>query len=105
MGKVLIELVGLDVAETIEKAIANEKTYQLRCLVADFAVHNGLMETQMLLVDTTDTKVARGVHQFARKKGRTKAGAQGERLQSVFGAGATVYPRPLSQAVCWSQAG
>jgi uncharacterized protein involved in outer membrane biogenesis len=60
MGKVLIELVGLDVAETIEKAIANEKTYQLRCLVADFAVHNGLMETQMLLVDTTDTKVVGG---------------------------------------------
>jgi AsmA family protein len=60
MGKVLIELVGLDVAETIEKAIAKEKTYQLRCLVADFAVHNGTMETQMLLVDTTDTKVVGG---------------------------------------------
>ena len=60
MGKVLIELVGLDVAETIEKAIAKEKTYQLRCLVADFAVHNGRMETQMLLIDTTDTKVVGG---------------------------------------------
>jgi hypothetical protein len=60
MGKVLIELVGLDVAETIQKAIAKEKTYQLRCLVADFAVHNGRMETQMLLIDTTDTKVIGG---------------------------------------------
>jgi uncharacterized protein involved in outer membrane biogenesis len=60
MGKVLIELVGLDVAETIEKAIAKEKAYQLRCLVADLAVHNGRMETQMLLVDTTDTKVIGG---------------------------------------------
>jgi hypothetical protein len=60
MGKVLIELVGLDVAETIEKAIAKEKTYQLRCLVADFAVHNGTMETQMLLIDTNDTKVVGG---------------------------------------------
>jgi hypothetical protein len=60
MGKVLIELVGLDVAETIEKAIAKEKTYQLRCLVADFAAHNGIMETQMLLIDTTDTKVVGG---------------------------------------------
>ncbi len=60
MGKVLIELVGLDVAETIEKAIAKEKTYQLRCLVADFAVQNGRMETQMLLVDTNDTKVIGG---------------------------------------------
>ena len=60
MGKVLIELVGLDVAETIQKALAREKTYQLRCMVADFAVHNGRMETQMLLIDTTDTKVMGG---------------------------------------------
>jgi uncharacterized protein involved in outer membrane biogenesis len=60
MGKVLIELVGLDVAETIEKAIAKAKAYQWRCLVADLAVHNGRMETQMLLVDTTDTKVIGG---------------------------------------------
>jgi uncharacterized protein involved in outer membrane biogenesis len=60
LGTVLTELVGLDVAETIQKAISQEKTYQLRCLVADFAVHNGRMETQMLLVDTTDTKVIGG---------------------------------------------
>ena len=60
LGRVLTELVGLDVAETIQKALAREKTYQLRCLVADFAVHNGRMETQMLLVDTTDTKVMGG---------------------------------------------
>ena len=60
MGRVLTELVGLDVAETIQKAIAREKTYQLQCLVADFTVHNGRMETQMLLVDTTDTKVMGG---------------------------------------------
>jgi uncharacterized protein involved in outer membrane biogenesis len=60
LGRVLTELVGLDVAETIQKALAREKTYQLRCLVADFAVHDGRMETQMLLVDTTDTKVIGG---------------------------------------------
>jgi uncharacterized protein involved in outer membrane biogenesis len=60
LGRVLIELAGLDVAETIEKAFARKKTYQLRCLVTDFAVHNGRMETQMLLVDTTDTKVIGG---------------------------------------------
>ena len=56
----LTELVGLDVVETIQKAIARGKTYQLRCLVADFKVYNGRMETQMLLIDTTDTKVIGG---------------------------------------------
>jgi uncharacterized protein involved in outer membrane biogenesis len=60
LGRVLIELVGLDVAETIQKALARKKTYQLRCLVADFTVHNGRMETQMMLIDTTDTKVTGG---------------------------------------------
>ena len=60
LGRVLTELVGLDVAETIEKALARQKTYQLRCLVADFTVHDGRMETQMLLIDTTDTKVIGG---------------------------------------------
>jgi hypothetical protein len=60
LGTVLMELVGLNVAEAIEKALAHKKTYQLQCLVADFAVHNGRMETQMLLVDTTDTKVIGG---------------------------------------------
>ena len=60
LGRVLIELVGLDVVETIQKTIARGKTYQLRCLVADFTVHNGRMETQMLLIDTTDTKVIGG---------------------------------------------
>jgi uncharacterized protein involved in outer membrane biogenesis len=60
LGRVLTELVGLDVAETIEKALARQKTYQLRCMVADFTVHDGRMETQMLLIDTTDTKVIGG---------------------------------------------
>jgi uncharacterized protein involved in outer membrane biogenesis len=60
LGTVLMELVGLNVAEAIEKALARKKTYQLQCLVADFAVHNGRMESQMLLVDTADTKVIGG---------------------------------------------
>jgi uncharacterized protein involved in outer membrane biogenesis len=60
LGTVLMELVGLNVAEAIEQALAHKKTYQLLCLVADFAVHNGRMETQMLLVDTTDTRVVGG---------------------------------------------
>jgi len=60
LGTVLVELVGLNVAEAIEKAIAPKKASQIHCLVADFAVHNGRMETQMLLVDTPDAKVIGG---------------------------------------------
>ena len=60
LGRVLTELVGLDVAETIQKAIARQKTYQLQCMVADLTAHNGRMETQVLLIDTTDTTVMGG---------------------------------------------
>jgi len=60
LGRVLTELVGLDVAETIQKALARQKTYQLQCMVADFTVHHGRMETQVLLIDTTDTTVMGG---------------------------------------------
>ena len=60
LGRVLTELVGLDVAETIQKALARQKTYQLQCMVADFTVHDGRMETQVLLIDTTDTTVMGG---------------------------------------------
>ena len=82
LGRVLTELVGLDVAETIQKALAREKMYQLRCLVADFVVHNGRMETQMLLVDTTDTKVMGGGFIDLRANMLVEAGAEGQRLQS-----------------------
>ena len=60
LGSVLVELVGLNVAEAIEKAIAPKKASPIHCLVADFAVHHGRMETQMLLVDTPDAKVIGG---------------------------------------------
>ena len=47
----------------------------------------------------------RRVHRSARQTARAEAGAHVERLQSVFGAGTVVYPRPLGQTCCWPQAG
>jgi uncharacterized protein involved in outer membrane biogenesis len=55
----LIELVGLDVAESIAAAFAGKDArVPIRCLIADFIVSDGRLQTQMLVFDTTDTKIA-----------------------------------------------
>jgi uncharacterized protein involved in outer membrane biogenesis len=54
----LIELVGLDVGESIVAAFAGkEARVPIRCLLADFIVSDGRMQTQMLVFDTADTKI------------------------------------------------
>lgn len=60
MGKghfsnLLLELAGLDVAETLKFLIDKDKTVRLRCAYADFAVTDGKVDTRSLVFDTTDT--------------------------------------------------
>jgi uncharacterized protein involved in outer membrane biogenesis len=58
LDSLLTELVGLDLGETIVVALTDRKdTVNLRCLIADFIVSQGKMQTQALLVDTSDTKI------------------------------------------------
>jgi uncharacterized protein involved in outer membrane biogenesis len=53
-----IELVGLDVGESIVAAFAGkEARVPIHCLLADFMVSDGRMQTQMLVFDTADTKI------------------------------------------------
>jgi AsmA family protein len=58
LNSLLTELVGLDLGETIVVALMDRKdTVHIRCLIADFIVSKGKMQTQALLVDTSDTKI------------------------------------------------
>jgi len=58
LDSLLTELVGLDLGEAIAVALTDQKdTVHLRCLIADFIVTQGKMQTQALLVDTSDTKI------------------------------------------------
>jgi len=58
LDSLLTELVGLDLGEAIVVALTDQKdTVHLRCLIADFIVTKGKMQTQALLVDTSDTKI------------------------------------------------
>jgi uncharacterized protein involved in outer membrane biogenesis len=58
LDSLLMELVGLDIGEAIVTALVAPKDKTLiRCLLADFMVSEGNMRTQLLLLDTSDTKI------------------------------------------------
>lgn len=56
-SNLLLELAGLDVAETLKFLLGKDKTVGLRCAYADFDFESGVMQAQSLVFDTTDTVV------------------------------------------------
>lgn len=57
IGNLLMELAGLDVAESLKFLFTGDKQIPLRCAFGDFAVRDGLMQSRALAFDTTDTLV------------------------------------------------
>ncbi|MDB5366781.1 MAG: AsmA family protein [Rhodospirillales bacterium] len=57
LSSLVTELIGLDIAEAIGFALTGDKTYPVRCVVADFNVRDGLMDPRALVIDTTDTLI------------------------------------------------
>lgn len=57
IGNLLMELAGLDVAESLKFLFTGDKQIPLRCAFGDFGVRNGLMQSRALAFDTTDTLV------------------------------------------------
>jgi hypothetical protein len=57
ISHLLIELAGLDIAEALGIAISGDQPIPIRCLVADFAVRDGVAEARTLLIDTTDSNI------------------------------------------------
>ncbi len=60
MGKgrfsnLLLELAGLDVAESLKFLLGKDKTVKLRCAYGDFTVDDGVADARSLVFDTTDT--------------------------------------------------
>ncbi|KAG1436458.1 hypothetical protein G6F57_020655 [Rhizopus arrhizus] len=55
VGNLVMELAGLDVTESLKFLVSGDKQIPLRCAFADFGVRDGLMTSQALAVDTTDT--------------------------------------------------
>ena len=57
VSNLLIELVGLDVAEALRILATKDPDVRLRCAVADLSIKSGIATPQVLVIDTTDTIV------------------------------------------------
>jgi len=56
-SQLLIELIGLDIAESVGFLIAGDKPVAIRCVIADFGLEDGLMTPRAFVLDTDDTIV------------------------------------------------
>ncbi|MBB3277787.1 MULTISPECIES: AsmA family protein [unclassified Pseudoxanthomonas] len=57
ISNLLMELAGLDVAESLKFLLTRDKTVPVRCAFGDFAVQDGVMHARTLAFDTTDTLI------------------------------------------------
>ncbi len=57
IGNLVMELAGLDVAESLKFLVTGDKQIPLRCAFGDFAVANGVMSSRALAFDTSDTLI------------------------------------------------
>jgi AsmA family protein len=56
-SRLLVEAMGLDVAEALGTLIEGDQSIPIHCIVADFAANDGLFDSRTLIFDTTDTNV------------------------------------------------
>lgn len=83
VSNVALELLGLDVGETLLLFATGDREVALRCAVADFGVRHGVAKSNVLVVDTDDTLVVgSGIVDLA-----------GERLDLAL------YPRPKDASI------
>jgi len=57
ISNLILELAGLDIAETLRIFATRDPQVQLRCAAADFGVKEGTAVTRTFVIDTTDTVV------------------------------------------------
>lgn len=57
LSQLMVELIGLDIAESVGFLLAGDEPVAIRCVIADFAVEDGLMTPRAFVIDTDDTLV------------------------------------------------
>ncbi|MBC7945399.1 MAG: AsmA family protein [Burkholderiales bacterium] len=55
ISNLLLEFVGLDGGEIIKFLLAGDQRVAVRCAVGQFAINDGLMKTEVFVIDTRDT--------------------------------------------------
>jgi uncharacterized protein involved in outer membrane biogenesis len=57
ISTMMMEMVGIDLWEMLKFKVSGDQPVNVRCGVADFGVKDGLVTTNILVLDTEDTKV------------------------------------------------
>lgn len=57
VSNLLLELAGLDIAESLKFLLGKDRSVRLRCAYADFKVDDGVVRTRAMVFDTTDTLI------------------------------------------------
>ena len=57
VSNLLIELAGIDIAESLRFMLGKDRQIPIRCAYADFDVKGGIMQARALVFDTTDTAI------------------------------------------------
>ncbi|MYM38208.1 AsmA family protein [Duganella qianjiadongensis] len=57
ISKLLLEEMGLNLGSVVLTRLVGDKQVQLNCLISDFSVTNGLMQTRLFAADTTDARI------------------------------------------------
>jgi len=52
----IVELAGIDIAETLGILLSKDKPTPIRCMVADYGIEKGKMQTRTMVFDTSDTR-------------------------------------------------
>ncbi|MCC4586593.1 AsmA family protein [Xanthomonas sp. NCPPB 1067] len=55
VGNLIMELAGLDIAESLKYLITKDRQIPVRCIFGDFGVQDGVMQSRALAFDSTDT--------------------------------------------------
>jgi len=55
ISNLIMELAGLDIAESLKFLVTKDREIPVRCAFGDFAVRDGVMESRALAFDSTDT--------------------------------------------------
>ncbi|WAK01009.1 AsmA family protein [Methylobacter sp. YRD-M1] len=57
ISNLLMELAGLDVAESLGFLLTKDKSTRVRCIIGNFKINQGIMKTAPFVIDTTDTNI------------------------------------------------
>lgn len=57
LSHLIVELAGIDVAESLAFLFGDDEAVRVRCIVGDFDIRQGVMQSRALVIDTTDTNI------------------------------------------------